>query len=216
MKKILMMTAAGFALVAGADAAVVSVDLTNIFGFADASDNSSPQSVANFDLFGDGTVTTTITISASADIQAETGTSGGGGLGVVGGANDQVNPGETFTISFSNFGGSSAISGVQLVSLRSGYDDGIGANLDGDAGVSFTGVLSGTAPTIITGTNVQQTAIAGDVVLGDGGSVTFTGDIDDGSFRVSGITIDTVVVPEPSSTALLGLGGLALLLRRRK
>lgn len=33
---------------------------------------------------------------------------------------------------------------------------------------------------------------------------------------IGGVTFDTVVVPEPSSTALLGLGGLALILRRRK
>ncbi|MGJ8655206.1 MAG: PEP-CTERM sorting domain-containing protein [Akkermansiaceae bacterium] len=33
---------------------------------------------------------------------------------------------------------------------------------------------------------------------------------------IGGITFDTIVVPEPSSTALLGLGGLALILRRRK
>ncbi len=36
-------------------------------------------------------------------------------------------------------------------------------------------------------------------------------------FQVSGVTGSTLsVVPEPSSTALLGLGGLALILRRRK
>jgi len=33
---------------------------------------------------------------------------------------------------------------------------------------------------------------------------------------VDNISIDVTVVPEPSSTALLGLGGLALILRRRK
>ena len=33
---------------------------------------------------------------------------------------------------------------------------------------------------------------------------------------IGGVTFDTVAVPEPSTTALLGLGGLALILRRRK
>ena len=33
---------------------------------------------------------------------------------------------------------------------------------------------------------------------------------------IDGIAFDTVAVPEPSTTALLGLGGLALILRRRK
>jgi len=34
--------------------------------------------------------------------------------------------------------------------------------------------------------------------------------------QISSVSIDAVAVPEPSSTALLGLGGLALILRRRK
>lgn len=40
----------------------------------------------------------------------------------------------------------------------------------------------------------------------------------DSQFAITGIQYDNDVfaVPEPSSTALLGLGGLALLLRRRK
>ena len=33
---------------------------------------------------------------------------------------------------------------------------------------------------------------------------------------IGGLTFDTFVVPEPSSSALLGLSGLALLLRRRR
>lgn len=37
-----------------------------------------------------------------------------------------------------------------------------------------------------------------------------------GSTTWNSVSIDTVAVPEPSSTALLGLGGLALILRRRK
>ena len=43
------------------------------------------------------------------------------------------------------------------------------------------------------------------------GQVSFTG-----AANVQAITFDGTVVPEPSSTALLGLGGLALILRRRK
>ena len=34
--------------------------------------------------------------------------------------------------------------------------------------------------------------------------------------HVAGITFDTAPIPEPTTTALLGLGGLALILRRRK
>jgi hypothetical protein len=38
----------------------------------------------------------------------------------------------------------------------------------------------------------------------------------DNTVNYSNIVVDAVAVPEPSSTALLGLGGLALLLRRRR
>ena len=58
--------------------------------------------------------------------------------------------------------------------------------------------------------------IGGSVITADDsptlGSVTFIG-TEDGA-TVTTITFDQV--PEPSSTALLGLGGLALILRRRK
>jgi len=37
-----------------------------------------------------------------------------------------------------------------------------------------------------------------------------------GQTRIDNVRLDLVAVPEPSSAALLGLGGLALLLRRRK
>jgi hypothetical protein len=36
-----------------------------------------------------------------------------------------------------------------------------------------------------------------------------------GSFRVDDFTVNASAVPEPASLALLGLGGLALLRRRR-
>ena len=36
------------------------------------------------------------------------------------------------------------------------------------------------------------------------------------SITIGGVTFDSVAVPEPSTTALLGLGGLALIMRRRK
>jgi len=39
---------------------------------------------------------------------------------------------------------------------------------------------------------------------------------EDNAFTLTEIRVNTTAVPEPSSTALLGLGGLALILRRRK
>ena len=64
--------------------------------------------------------------------------------------------------------------------------------------------------------------------LASGNTITgaFTGDADgtqeitvtttDGNGALTGYVLSSVPVPEPSSTALLGLGGLALILRRRK
>lgn len=70
------------------------------------------------------------------------------------------------------------------------------------------------------GANVAST----DFLLADGDSLTFflvgsqNSSSDTRSWEFDNISISgtTIPVPEPSSTALLGLGGLALLLRRRK
>ena len=55
------------------------------------------------------------------------------------------------------------------------------------------------------------------VTVAEGGSITVT---IDNSNTASNIAMDTVgitaTIPEPTTTALLGLGGLALILRRRK
>jgi hypothetical protein len=54
---------------------------------------------------------------------------------------------------------------------------------------------------------------------GSSGSITFTiidDDADGVNGVLSGLQLESVAVPEPSTTALLGLGGLALILRRRK
>ena len=56
--------------------------------------------------------------------------------------------------------------------------------------------------------------------LFDTGFLTADGQVDGDSFadifEVNGNTLSLVAVPEPSSTALLGLGALALILRRKK
>ena len=64
--------------------------------------------------------------------------------------------------------------------------------------------VSGFAGSVGTFTNVNATG------LGAGQSAT----VDYGTLNAGELTV--TIVPEPSSTALLGLGGLALVLRRRK
>jgi len=56
------------------------------------------------------------------------------------------------------------------------------------------------------------------VVTGVSGDLTITTPVRNGSTRssVAGFTVEYTAVPEPSSAALLGMGGLALILRRRK
>ena len=52
----------------------------------------------------------------------------------------------------------------------------------------------------------------------DGASIRFIDDNDSGGggYHIDNLVIEADIVPEPSSTALLGLGGLMLILRRRK
>lgn len=75
------------------------------------------------------------------------------------------------------------------------------------------------------GTSNFGTVTFSDSVAGEFGSYTYTSDVNFGSIYLSGSNIVsgswdeltlTQVIPEPSSTALLGLGGLALMLRRKR
>lgn len=59
---------------------------------------------------------------------------------------------------------------------------------------------------------VSYTALPGDV----GKEIIFVYEHSQNWGETADVTFDVTPVPEPSSTALLGLGGLALILRRRK
>lgn len=63
-------------------------------------------------------------------------------------------------------------------------------------------------------------AFSGNTFSIDAGDLAFTNSFtitnDGGGFLVQGFEINTVVVPEPSAAVLLGLGGLALLRRRKR
>jgi hypothetical protein len=80
-----------------------------------------------------------------------------------------------------------------------------------NAGPSFTDDYNGGRSGVFNFITIDSVTVA------EGGSITVTLD---NSNTASTIAMDTVgitaAIPEPTTTALLGLGGLALILRRRK
>jgi hypothetical protein len=88
--------------------------------------------------------------------------------------------------------------------------EGAGATLTYGAFGDYAG-YDQSISSVFAGTNILS---AGETVVI---ALDFTGDADENSrFRLGNVAFSGTVVPEPSSAALLGLGGLALILRRRK
>ena len=113
---------------------------------------------------------------------------------------DQTDHTKSITVSISDIQGAVTFDGFVTVDR---FDNGGGDFWD----------VNGTEVSAV-GNNVALAApISGDMVItatGPGGAT--------GNTRLEGFeaSFTSVAVPEPSSTALLGLGGLALILRRRK
>ena len=127
---------------------------------------------------------------------------GFGNWSVSGGANDiHIDPGETMTLTVSvgNYGGGLTAGDVQLdgfTTLR------LGGHGNGEDGTIQHGGAD------ISMTNNDNYNVTGNAITV----------VSEGTYNIQGYDIQFTVeaVPEPSSTALLGLGGLALILRRRK
>jgi len=126
---------------------------------------------------------------------------------VADGGQPDLTPGDTASYSFwVKGGGTSAVADSQLRFLDSS------GNILYNSGPIFFNTLVNTN---------DYTQILGpqDIVIPTGANAAFieftmaTGGVDDAEFLIDDVVLD--VVPEPSSLALLGLGGLALMRRRR-
>ena len=105
------------------------------------------------------------------------------------------------------------VAGPHTLDLNTGSLAGV--TLAAYASGSTTAFPAGLTGTINSGTN---RAVATGTYAAGPANITYDWTIDDATknSRVGGFTVAATPVPEPSSTALLGLGALALVLRRRK
>lgn len=205
------MAVAGLSLMA-LPAQAATTFITNTSGNASAlngvsSGDSTPLTLSAAD--GGGTITlTTINTSGNTDLNMDGNSLGHG--------NDKWGANQNWTFSFDqtiSFDGLSFETppGGQPMVLRSAAwkDDadasGTGWSFSSD-GTLGTFALSGDSD--FTSAGVSDVAAGTSIGFGYFGSTT-------GGTELSSFTIGTII-PEPSSTALLGLGGLALILRRRK
>ena len=99
-------------------------------------------------------------------------------------------------------------------SIAGGDFDGSSHQIIADAGGGLGGLTQAATNNEYTSHSFNFTATGASTTL------TFTDDLQAGGassdLMLDGVSVTALPIPEPSSTALLGLGGLALILRRRK
>ena len=132
---------------------------------------------------------------------------------------------------FSNYGDRDTIQlEVSGISYTSGEMDGTTAQFTGFQTFGRTNFTNGTGAGTVTIDYLIHTGSTGSTTFtsanapidltsaGNSETVFITAEEGSGGIRLRDLDLEfeTVLIPEPSSTALLGLGGLALILRRRK
>jgi len=160
------------------------------------------------DLIG-STINTATQLVTSIDISVDVADPGFGNsdtpifFGIKQGGNTYMySENNTVMSSFFRNGGSTALATFAKTGLTA-------ADFDLFTGTSETGVTSTSNPDFVSGGNMQF--VIGTFGATGAGTLQRRSDFDNMQ-----IDVTFTPVPEPSSTALLGLGGLALILRRRK
>lgn len=148
----------------------------------------------------------------------------GGALGVTGGSanaaidnNGGTGPQEAITFSISNIMGLAVGETLAFTAIDISFGSGAGETFTLDGGpdrlFSDTGTAGGSPPIDADETIDFSAAPLQTVTIG-------TGSTGNSSFAINNFSVSVVdpatVVPEPSSTLLLGLGGLGLLARRNR
>ncbi|MGJ8674248.1 PEP-CTERM sorting domain-containing protein [Rubritalea sp.] len=224
MKKTLYTLSAGLILAGAAQAATLQLD------FAAAAQNADGTVVSTSASFLGATFDVSYTLSSVANGANPFVGSTGAAYGV--GSDTDIsahyntlegNDGEAITFSnltFTNFQANG--SGFTIADFSdltfSSFSIGAGGNNNDGANVTFGG--STTNQNLNSGNIGTGTFALTGFGSGSGDSLTLAVDSGQSNNRwnVNGLEVSytTAAVPEPSSTALLGLGGLALILRRRK
>lgn len=132
---------------------------------------------------------------------------GFGNIAVTGGDNNQVDNLETITATVSLNGATTFTGGVSLgfIEFTTGGTSNPGTDEFWDI-ITASGTQSFQSPGNITSTFSPSSFVTLDPVAGDNRN---------GTFNVQGFVVEITAVPEPASLALLGLGGMLVVSRRR-
>jgi len=210
-----------------ASAGLCSATTLNLTGFTN--DTFAP-TITGFD-FGNN-ITVDITISGADNVLTL-----GLGSSTGAGTSGQLDSDETISFTFTNIqvptteGSTANISLLGLVSDAVNLPNGafvFGAQNNDVASVSTnngdTATISENDTADLDGVTLQNngapvpaqlSTVDAPIVVGEGDTISITPGAGD-QFRIQGLQLEAIVVPEPTSVTLLGIGSLALLARRKR